>query len=174
MDKFEFLNLHKKQLTQLLAMIMSDGGISKGYNWYEIYFVQRYPEPCYCFKKLVKSLFKINVDVEQRKDGMFRVRIKNREIFDFIRSLIKGIKKDERIIPNFIMNEKELGKEFLRVMFGCEGSASYDRKRKCVKIEIACKSKRLKLQLQKMLRKYNISSRVYESSLQIRKKEFSY
>jgi len=43
--------------------------------------------------------------------------------------------------------------------------------RKCVKIEIACKSKRLKLQLQKMLRKYNISSRVYESSLQIRKKE---
>jgi len=112
-------------------MIMSDGGISKGYNWYEIYFVQRYPEPCYCFKKLVKSLFKINVDVEQRKDGMFRVRIKNREIFDFIRSLIKGIKKDERIIPNFIMNEKELGKEFLRVMIGCEGSASYDRKKMC-------------------------------------------
>ncbi len=79
------------------------------------------PEPCYCFKRLVKSLSKIDADVEYRKDEIFRVRIKNREIFDFIRSLIKGIKKDKRVFQTLI------------VMFDCEGSFSYSKKRRFVK-----------------------------------------
>jgi DNA-binding transcriptional regulator WhiA len=160
-----------KKLTHLLAMIMSDGGISKERNGYEIYFIQKYIEPCMYFKNLLEDLFGVSVSIKKRNDGTFIARVKNREIFNYLQSLIGGIKKEERIIPDFIINNEELGKEFLKVFFGCEGSACYDKKRDCIKIEIACKSLELKLQLQKLLEKHGISSKIYENSLQIRRKD---
>jgi hypothetical protein len=36
----------RKKLTHLIAMIMTDGGLSKSSRDYEIYFVQKYIEPC--------------------------------------------------------------------------------------------------------------------------------
>jgi hypothetical protein len=57
----------RKKLTHLIAMIMTDGGLSKSSRDYEIYFVQKYIEPCMYFKELVESLFSIRVEVKQKK-----------------------------------------------------------------------------------------------------------
>jgi hypothetical protein len=124
------------------------------------------------FKELVESLFSIRVEVKQRKDGKFRARIRShKKIFTYLQNLLKGIKKEERMIPDFIVEDKYLGKEFLKVLFGCEGSACYDRKRNCVKIEIACRPNFFKKQIKKLLEKQSIDSKIYKNSIQIRRKE---
>lgn len=161
----------EKELTPLVAMIMTDGGISKSGKEYEIYFIQKYIEPCLYFKELIEKPFGISVKVDQRKDGRFRARIRSKELFQYLSTLVKGVRKEDRIIPDFIMEDPELGKEFLKIAFGSEGSACYDKKRYSVKIEIACKPQKFKEQLQELLSKQEISSRIYETSVQVRRKE---
>lgn len=169
----EFSRLHSKsELTHLIAMIMTDGGMSKASRDYEIYFVQKYIEPCLYFKELVEKLFKISVKVKQRKDEKFIARIRShKQFFEYLQSIVKGIRKEDRIIPDFIMKDSEFGREFLKVAFGSEGSACYDKKRYSIKIEIACKPKRFKEQIQELLEKQGISSKIYETSVQVRRKD---
>ncbi len=165
----------KKLFAQFYSMLMTDGGISKYRgttgNDYEIYFIQKYKEPAIHFAYLLNELFNTDAKIEQRKDGVYRARVRsNKKLFDLLAATLGGIRKETRHVPAFIKTDKALSREFLKVVFGCEGSINYDNKRG-IKIELACKPKPFKEAIYQMLKHHGISSNIYKNSVMIRRKD---
>ena len=178
---FHNLNIEKCiediRLTQLIAMLITDGGISvfgKNGKHYNIFFVQKYKEPVSLFSELIKQIFGLQVAIRERKnsnykwyEGRFNSKLVANQLFQIFgtENKLAGNKR----IPDFVMNNKRLAREFLRVLYGAEGCI-YRKDGNKIAIEIACKPPDLKLSYKKLLNLFDIESRIYSTKISILKK----
>ena len=155
----KFTREEKKLLAHFLGMLLGDGGISihktagKRGKDYEIYFVQKHKEAVIYFSFLVDKLFDIKGKVEQRKDGIFRYRIRSNKKFEnYLRNNIKKF-------LGMIEENMELSIEFLRAFYGCEGSFHWENTKGY--IEITNKNTEIIELISRILKRLNIHHNTY-------------
>lgn len=172
-------------LSRLIGLLLTDGGLSQisGKRW-RIHFTSSSEEFIAEFGNLVKELFNLKTAKDFRngawkaqawisqkaKDELTRYSPSYRTL------QIKG-KETEAKIPDFILRNESLGKEFLRYAFTgdgtvtiCIGKAKYGFKLdRCVKL--SCKHPNLRKQYIELLQNLGFKPRASKREIVLRKPE---
>ncbi|MBI4983097.1 hypothetical protein HZC32_00430 [Candidatus Woesearchaeota archaeon] len=171
------IDVYDKRLAQLIAMTLTDGGISvygKNGKHYEIFFVQKYPDPIKLFSDIIKQLFGLQVTIRKRvykENTWYSGHLTSKLVVNQLLKLLKtnGKLTRNKKVPRFIFEEKYLAREFLRILYGSEGCVYIKEDRKPV-IEIGCKPINLKKSYRRLLQLFDIECKIYPTKLSILKK----
>ena len=128
-DKIEF----DKDLAKLISYLTFDGHLAKDLKCF--YLSSKNKDTLSDFEKIINRKFDISGRIEK---GMgygesYKYRVFNRKICRFLEKIgtPKGSKVTKNfLIPNWIKNNKELSREYLRVAFDCEGSIWFEKQPK--------------------------------------------
>jgi len=124
MNKIKF----DKELAGIVSYLTFDGHLAKDLTCF--YLSSKHKNVLFNFGKIVYKKFQIKGRLEKTDHGWsYKYRIFNNKVCKFLEKI--GVPKGCKVtkcflIPNWIKNNKEFSREYLKVAFDCEGSIWFE------------------------------------------------
>lgn len=181
------LNIIEKDLAKLIGFLLTDGGVSKVSGKWRIHFTSNSDTLNEEFRNLINKIYGYKLATEKRFGAKTLRTWINKEISNELLSLTPNYrtlaydksKNDypNAIIPKFILNNRQYGKEFLKYAFTSDGSAIFciGRAKYGFKfdrfVKICCEHPNLREQYYKLLKKLGYKPSIQNDYVCLRGKE---
>ncbi|MBI5061386.1 MAG: hypothetical protein HZB67_03655 [Candidatus Aenigmarchaeota archaeon] len=171
------------QLARLIGLLLTDGGLSliSGKKW-RVHFTSNSEEFMKEFESLVKQLFNLSTTKEYRNGAWKAQTWTSRKVKDELigysptyRTLSREGKETEAKIPDFIVSNQELAKQFLKYAFTADGTVIFNigkakygyRFDRCAKLY--CEHSSLRKQYFELLKKLGYNPIILKDAVLLRK-----